>query len=98
MHLARDSSIRSFLIIHRALPFRRFFSLLLDRGHGPRLNAILTGRRAHHLTDISLYESDNGIPPPLPPLPPSLLREYTSIFILQRVVREVGEQIGWKED
>lgn len=45
------------------------FCFLLDGGHGPGLNAILTGRQAHHLTDISLYESDNGIQQPYPPPP-----------------------------
>lgn len=54
MHLARDRISPGQLV-------RPFFSLLDGEGHGPGLNAILTGRRAHHLADISLYESDNGI-------------------------------------
>lgn len=54
MHLARDRI--------SLLPL--LFLFLLDGGHGPGLNAILTGLQAHHLTDISLYESDNGIQQP----------------------------------
>lgn len=65
--------------------------LLLDRGHGPRLNAILTELEAHHLTDISLYESDNGVPPP-PTFPSLPLQPHLHLHVFIQQHTRCSEQ------